>query len=643
MSSPGQRERLRKRLRRLVDALPGYGWAASADGRCIYESPTLRNFVETDTIYDGEGTHVDVGWHARVLPQDREKIAADWRAAVTASTGCELEHQVRCRDGTFRWVKSSAKPVRDRAGILVYWLGTVVDIDGPVRNAEHARLNEAQLRTLLDTIPAPIWSADAHGRPLYSNKAHLEQTGHGIDQLRDPECDPLRKSMTVLVHPNDRGIEEGVKRAFRDGTPINVKYRKRQPDGTFRWVNNKAQAYRDESGNIIAWYGVSMDVDDEVNLQKHLSDRENELRRVVDTLPAIIWTTDAAGRSVYLNQRFKAWTGCSVADPVHDDEHPSGILEPLVHPDDRPAMLDAIRESFASGRAWTARFRLARTDGSYRWTEGRMAPLRADEGQILHWYGLAVDIDDEVNTKAELKLSQERLDRAARIAGMAEISATIAHEISQPLGAVVAGVDASRRWLDTAPPNIERARSSLLRTAANARTASDVIERIRNLFRTASPHRGRQDINAIVRSTLNIAAETAATHNVKVTTSLAGDLPHLQVDAVEIQQIILNLVRNAAEAMRLSGQQNMNIWLRTEEADGGTIISVEDNGPGLSDTELVFEPFFTTKKDGMGIGLAVCRSIAASYGGRLSAENTQQGAKLTLRLPHNVPIGGVSP
>jgi PAS domain S-box-containing protein len=629
--------RLRKRVLRLVEALPGHGWVASAEGHMVYASKSLEDMLVgtdvTSLLPNLSSSKPNAGY-----PHEYDELASRWHKSIT--TGCEYEinQQILWTDGKFRWIKSTAKPVRDRSGSILYWLGVSVDIDSTIRAAERAQLNEQQLRTLLDTIPAPIWSADESGRPIYSNREHLRQTGRSISRLRDPAIEPVAGSMSFLVHPDDRGLIEGdVRNSFRTGTPINVKYRKLLSNGTYRWVNNKAEAFRDESGKIVGWYGVSFDIDDEVRLQKDLIEREAQLRRVVDTLPALIWTSDASGNPTYLNKRFQEHTGTSISELASGDHQRMLLVTDLIHPEDRVAAAKSLCAALAAGNHWTGRFRFKQSDGGHRWTELRMAPFHNQSGEIGHWYGMALDVDDEFKTRADLKESQERLRQAIQIASMAELSAAIAHEISQPLAALIADTEASHRWLAMQTPNVERCRNSLESVLSHAQRVLAVIDRVRKLFRQTPSQRHESDINNILMKVIKLAAEEPKIAKVKISAELDRDLPHIEVDAIEIQQVVLNLIRNSAEAMETANLEDRVVRVQTDQHDGKVVVSVADNGPGLSNVHDVFDPFMTTKQNGMGIGLTISRSIVAGYGGMLWAENTDAGAKFSFDIPMTPP------
>lgn len=624
-------QKLGRRVRRIVEFLPGLGWAASPEGHIVYVSESLKEYLGNSNVISPPEDPGEFSWQGRLLQEDYGRIAERWRSSISTGALYDVTHQCLCADGSFRWLRTAGKPVRDRAGHILYWLGMVVDIDEAMREAERAQSAEAGYQALLDTIPVPIWSADAVGTPLYSNKAHTAQTGQSIEKIHDSQTNHVTDKLS-LVHPDDRPlIRDDVARSFATGEPINVKYRKRLGDGSYRWVNNKAEALRDETGGIKAWFGVSLDIDEEIRHQTDLAEREAKLRSVVDTLPALIWIADRHGEPHYFNRRFGEWTGLFAGDFFEPaSEAYGGSWSSLVHPDDLSSTMQAMLTSLQSGAPWTHRLRLKRADGSFGWAEVRMAPLRNGQGEIVEWYGLSLDIDREVQAREALEAAQAKLSRATQLASMAEMSASIAHEIAQPLATVAASSEACRRWLDADPPNIARAKLSSERALLNAVAASDVISRIRGLFRRSAPQRSSHSIDSIILTAIELASDQLAASGTKIVTDFTAELPPVQVDPVEIQQVVFNLVKNAVEAMSKCAATDRFIFIDARTIAHQLVVTVEDNGPGLADSEGIFEPFVTSKENGMGIGLAVCRSILSNYDGHLWAENTERGAKFSL-------------
>jgi C4-dicarboxylate-specific signal transduction histidine kinase len=259
--------------------------------------------------------------------------------------------------------------------------------------------------------------------------------------------------------------------------------------------------------------------------------------------------------------------------------------------------------------------------------------LRGEDGQILQWYGLLHDIDDDVRTQEELRRTRERLAVAAQSATLAELSASIAHEVNQPLAAIVANSHACYRWLSAEPPNLERAKVTAERIIRDANAAADVVSRIRALFKQTAGSRSSAALGSVIAEARSLLAEEAARHKVKMEVEVEPDLPVFPIDRVQIQQVLINLMRNGMEAMAsLADERILNV--RVRRIDDVIRTEIGDNGEGAELSERIFEPFFTTKPNGMGMGLAICRSIVEAHGGRLWAEkNEPQGARFVFTLP----------
>jgi C4-dicarboxylate-specific signal transduction histidine kinase len=265
----------------------------------------------------------------------------------------------------------------------------------------------------------------------------------------------------------------------------------------------------------------------------------------------------------------------------------------------------------------------------------RAAPLRNEAGRIVQWFGLCHDIDDQMHAEDALRRAAERLAQATQAASLAELSASIAHEVNQPLAAIVANSHACHRWLSAEPPNIERAKITAERITRDANAAADVVSRIRALFRRAPHAREAEDVNRLIGEVCRLMAGEIAAKDIRVGMNLAPDLPVIVLDRVQVQQVIVNLVRNGIEAMAGVAGDARSLQVRTSH-DGFDAIRVEvcDAGAGFQDAGRAFEPFFTTKPDGMGMGLAICRSIIEAHGGRLwTANNETGGATVAFTLP----------
>jgi C4-dicarboxylate-specific signal transduction histidine kinase len=254
--------------------------------------------------------------------------------------------------------------------------------------------------------------------------------------------------------------------------------------------------------------------------------------------------------------------------------------------------------------------------------------------QVMSFFGLDVDIDDGAELSEALRDAQERLAQASRLAAVAELSASIAHELNQPLQAIVAHGRACVRWLSATPPRIDEAKYSAEQVLRDANSAAEVVSRIRALFRHTAPQKVELDINKLILQVCTLMADDIQRNAVSLETTLGEDVSKISADAVQIQQVIVNLVRNAIEALAATEKRPRLLVIRSRRDEDNVVIDVEDHGTGQVDFEKIFEPFFTTKKTGMGMGLAICRSIMEAHAGRIWAvRNVSRGVTFSFSLP----------
>jgi two-component system sensor kinase FixL len=259
---------------------------------------------------------------------------------------------------------------------------------------------------------------------------------------------------------------------------------------------------------------------------------------------------------------------------------------------------------------------------------------QAAGAQVMKFFGLDVDIHDSAELAKALRDAQERLAQASRLAAVAELSASIAHELNQPLQAVMAHGRACARWLAATPPRIDEARLSAEHVVRDANAAADVVSRIRALFRHTTPQKVDLDINKLILQVCTLMADDIQRNAVSLETILGEDVSKVSADAVQIQQVIVNLVRNAIEALAATQERPRLLVIRSRRDADNVVINVEDHAAGHLDFEKIFEPFFTTKKAGMGMGLAICRSIVEAHAGRIWAvRNVSRGAIFSVSLP----------
>jgi PAS domain S-box-containing protein len=619
--------RSEQQLQQLIDAVPAIIWSMTPEG-----IPSYLNKRHTDLIGVPLKDLIATDGSRRLSlahPDDRETLNQELGRAIKAGKPFVGRYRQRRANGPHRWVESRAEPLRDDSGNIIQWYGVNVDIHDLVTAQEALRARERQLQQLIDTVPAVIWCTTPEGIPCYLNKWATDVTGLTLKDLIAPDGS---RSLPV-VHPDDReAFDQALARSFKTGTSFVGRYRQRRADGPHRWVESRAEPLRDDSGNIVQWYGVSVDIHDLVTAQEAIRQSERRLQQMIDAVPVNILSFSAAGEPTYINKRYKDYLGLTVPhfDSLQEQQRA------IIHPDDFAEMYGTLSNCFQTGAPFLMRYRRRGKDGIYRWTEGRAEPLRDQDGTIVQWYAVSLDIEDEMRAQqAEeaLRQTSDKLAKATQAASLAELSASIAHEVNQPLAAIVANSHACQRWLSAEPPNMERAKITVERVIRDANSAADVVSRIRALFKQSVETRTSIQLPGVIAEALDLMAEEAARRRVRMDVDVEDNLPLVACDRVQLQQVLINIIRNGMDAMdSIAGDRALAMRVRRM----GDVIRTEisDRGRGVEFPDKMFEAFFTTKQNGMGMGLAICRTIVESHGGRLWVENNDpQGATFIFTLP----------
>ena len=361
-----------------------------------------------------------------------------------------------------------------------------------------------------------------------------------------------------------------------------------------------------------------------------IQESERQLRLLTEAIPQQIWRADAEGRIEHCNQHLRDYLGKKMADLSGD------LFFQILHPEDAPLYLQGWHSALATGGRFEVEARVRGADGVYRWFLARSIPQRSEDGRIARWYGIHIDIEEQHRAQQNLILAQEDLSRLSRTMSMAEMAASIAHELNQPLTAVVTHAYACCEWLRTTPANTDKAAATAEKIVQESTRASSVVSRVRALFRKDRPVREAVDMNRLIQDLVRVLRDEAIRREVTIRLDLAGDLPQIKMDQIQIQQVLRNLVMNAMEAMEQANRPREISIHSARHGNDSIQITVEDRGPGIAAgiAARVFEPFFTTKPDGTGMGLAICRSIVEAHDGRLSAANSPLGGavfQFTLR------------
>ena len=363
--------------------------------------------------------------------------------------------------------------------------------------------------------------------------------------------------------------------------------------------------------------------------EEAVRESEDRLRLVIDTIPQQIWSGPPDGSLDFCNVQWLSYTGLT------QEQVQGKGWQRMLHPDDRERVLMAWEESVAKGTPYEQEERHRRAEGQYRWFLARGVPLKDSEDHIVRWYGTNTDIEDRRRTEEALQEAQDKLAHVTRTRAMGELAAAIAHEVNQPLTAIVTNGHFSLRHLESASPNPDELRTAITEIVNDATRASAVISRIRGLLTKGTLRRTDLDVNQIIQEVITLLRNELSRNRISLRSDLASGLPRVPGDPVQLQQVLINLIMNAVEAMRTSTGRGRELLIRSAGRPDGVLVQVQDSGPGIEPElrERIFEPFFTTKGEGTGMGLSISRSIIESHGGQLSLLPASRGALFQFALP----------
>jgi PAS domain S-box-containing protein len=374
------------------------------------------------------------------------------------------------------------------------------------------------------------------------------------------------------------------------------------------------------------------------DLYASLQSSEDRLRRVINTIPAHVWSTLPDGSVDFINQRLLESTGLSIQALLG-----SG-WQSIIHPDDRTRYIAKWTSALAAGEPVEIEARIWTAQRDYRWLLVRNVPLRDGNGRIVKWYGTGIDIEDRKRAEESLRKAQADLAHANRVSTMGELSASLAHEINQPISGAITNASTCLRRLDREQPDLEGARAAASLIIRDANRAAEIINRVRLFFRKGVVTKERLDVNEMIREMEILLHNEASQHSVSVHTRLAADQPLIVADRIQLQQVLMNLMINGIEAMKaVDGPRQLTLGTQNDK-DEQLLVSVEDTGIGLppNHSSQIFNAFFTTKEHGTGMGLRISQTIIEAHGGRLWAmDNHPRGAIFHFTLSASSETGSV--
>jgi PAS domain S-box-containing protein len=504
------------------------------------------------------------------------------------------------------------------------------------RTRELAAANQKlQLQVgMLQLIPVAAWTIRPDGTPDFINQKWLEYTGQArAHVLSRPEA------WMTAIHPDDRDVATTVFwEGIRSGRDFEMETRfRRARDGAYRWHLNRAVALRDEEGTLIRFVGTSTDIEDLKQSQQELRKTDERTRLIIDTALDAVVTMDASGTITSWNKQAEIVFGWSSVEAI--GQHMSELIIPQPH---RMAHESGLQHFLATGEGRLLRRRIEvtaiRRGGVEFPVELEVIPLEFGEEWVFTAF--IRDITDSKQAQEALRKTQAELANMARMMMMGQLTASIAHEVNQPLSGIITNASTCLRMLDANPPNVQGARETARRTIRDGNRASEVIKRLRALFSKRQATTESVDLNEASREVIALLLSKLQSARVILRSELADDLPLVTGDRVQLQQVIMNLLQNAADAMIDVHDRARQLLIRTQcdEADH-VRLTVQDSGVGLEPQAIgrLFDAFYTTKDGGMGIGLAVSRSIIENHQGRIWAQpHDGPGATFSFSVPQSL-------
>jgi C4-dicarboxylate-specific signal transduction histidine kinase len=372
-----------------------------------------------------------------------------------------------------------------------------------------------------------------------------------------------------------------------------------------------------------------------------------QLQPFLNLLPAYAWFAAPTGALIFVNKRTADYLSLPNDHPLRfgiDIGAKWDDWVPLLHPEDQEEARKYWSNCLRTGEAGEHSYRVRSAQGDYRWFLSRFEPLRANDGALLLWIGATLDVEERKRAERALRQEQERLRQLEsdlahmnRLSMMGELAASLAHEIAQPLATARNNARAAMHFLDRSPTDLGEIREALACVVDDADRAGDILDRIRDHIKKAPPRKDRVDLNKAITDVIALAQGAIFKNRVTVETYFTEGLSDIRLDRVQLQQVVLNLILNAVEAMGsiAEGARELSITTKQYEA-GDVLVAVRDSGPGIDPGCLarVFDAFYTTKSSGVGMGLSICRSIIDAHGGRLWAEPTEpRGVVFQFTLP----------
>jgi PAS domain S-box-containing protein len=492
-------------------------------------------------------------------------------------------------------------------------------------HAESARRQQAEqnLQAIIDTIPALVASYTPEGECDFANRTWQDYTGLSTAEVG---MDLLK----AVVSHDDTGVGKDESQDWlANPEAFQAERRMRRADGVHRWHLLRRVPFRNSEGKIAKWYIVAVDIEEQKRARDALRRNEAYLAEAqsLSRTGSFAWEI-ASGEITWSDETYRIFDIDRAVKPNLD------LILECVHPDDRQLIQSQLDRSAQGALDYDCEFRLLTRNGQTRFLHIRARRMKFEADEVV---GAVMDLTEARQAQQALNEMQTELAHMTRMTTLGELTASIAHEVNQPLAAIAMRGQAGLRFLNRTSPEIDEVRVTLESIIRNATRASDVISHIRSLSRKAASEFTRLDINDVINDTVALVQHQASNHRVRLQLELASGLPDVLGDRVQLQQVIINLVMNGIDAMTEITGRGREMVIRSGRHNGEhVLIAVQDAGVGIDPDSVsrIFDAFYTTKAEGMGMGLSICRSIIEAHSGRMwASRNAGPGATIQFTLP----------